>query len=228
MRLCTAKHHNRLVGAAARVLPFRRAAPAEAPRTGEGRPGGVRPLSGREAMKRFSCGALALLLAGCAGQAAIPHAGPMAVVPAPIEGPPVYSLLGEREELALSSAQVTQLDSIAEGVRAANRNVVLAARAGDGELRVESWEVQQLVARNAGLAARIRANNRAAAEAVRSVLGEEQQRRVCRMVEENRRERGEPLGGFSASASFRPGTVEVAPEDRVAWTWCGAGGARRA
>jgi hypothetical protein len=106
--------------------------------------------------------------------------------------PSVYGLIGARERLKLTSAQVTLLDSIAEAVREQNRpyadSLGRFTRSGNGgPIRMPSNDVQRrdfiVILKQMG------ENTHRGVEAVQSVLNAEQRAGACTLVAEERSER---------------------------------------
>jgi hypothetical protein len=172
------------------------------------------------------------IAAACGGQAATEGTGGpgqfrTTVLPLALEPPPVYSLLGYRDRLGLTSEQVTALDSIAIAVREANapliteleQRAILNARA-PGVLQVNPSERPLLD--------EVRENNRAAIEGVAELLTEEQQSSVCDLYQRDRSSgqfrRAPPPQGQSEDA-FRRGTTVREDTSLIvraftAWPWC--------
>lgn len=169
------------------------------------------------------------VLAGCAGNPE--PATPLQVItPLSLEPPPIYALLGHRQDLNLTSAQITQLDSIAESTREANAALVegLRTRARERASRNRSG-VLQVDEETAPLLERVRASHRRAAEAVRAVLSDEQQATTCRLFGEQRRLDAEQRGSATRDRRARRGRQGV-PADTVGgwsgrsvWPWCDQG-----
>lgn len=119
--------------------------------------------------------------------------------------PSVYALIGARERLKLTSAQVTALDSIAEAVREQNRPLTDSlrrfSRSGNGgPIRLPSNDAQRR-----DFTAILRAmgeNNRRAIDAIQARLTAEQRTSVCTMLQE---ERGQRFGGMDRRGGFGGG-----------------------
>jgi hypothetical protein len=169
---------------------------------------------------------LALTVSGCSTPRSRigSEGGPTMITPLMLEPPPVYSLLGFREKLELTSAQITSLDSIATGVHDQNGPLI-------DQLREQAIPTRNQV----GLVIpdemgptleSVRKNNRDAATAVGRVLTPEQQKSVCEILEEQRQER-DGRGGRRAQPrrSSRLGTEAdsiLASARRSVWPWCSA------
>jgi hypothetical protein len=80
-------------------------------------------------------GALALVLAGCAGPATEPASRPGTALMGPIDPPPVYALIGHRARLNLTSEQVATLDSIGQSVHQDNSPLIRRLREMRGDFR---------------------------------------------------------------------------------------------
>lgn len=133
---------------------------------------------------------LPLWLAGCASAPAVQ---PASYMPDPWVTPPrVYALIGEREELELTSQQITVLDSI--GVALAEQNATLVVRVrqiqgadGGRPRRLSNEDVDSL----RPLLEEIRDNNQAATDRVSALLLEPQERKACELAARPRSPREE-------------------------------------
>ncbi len=179
-------------------------------------------------MKRLLSALGTLALAACSSSAPPPAATAAPQQPW-VPTPPVYALIGERQELSLTSAQVTALDSIGVALAASNQPAltqIQAMQPSGGFRRTSAADVE----RARPLIDSIRENNRRAQEGVRVLLTEQQRADVCKMyapdrAEQRRREsaqrqaRQEPRGRFAAD------TVMMASMFSGPWNWCGRQGA---
>jgi len=172
-----------------------------------------------------------LLAAGCVvGGTAVPLES---VTPQPWVGPPrVYALIGERDELGLTSQQVNSLDSLGVELTEQNNRIVAQVRrlTGEDTRRGVSAETAEQVR---PLLVQVRDNNQRAQERVRNVLTAEQQRRVCTLFDgtrtrqqevdrrrrEDARERSTRGMGGTRRRGMMGDTVAIAPTR--AWSWCG-------
>ena len=137
-------------------------------------------------MKRLLPALGILALAACYSSAAPPAAaGPQQPW---VPTPPVYALIGERQELNLTSAQVTTLDSIGVALAAQNSPALrqIQEMQPTGSFRRTSAAD---VERARPLIDSIRENNRRAQDAVRVLLTEQQRTDVCRIYAPDRAER---------------------------------------
>lgn len=139
------------------------------------------------------------------------------VSPLALEPPPVYSLLGFRETLELTTEQVEALDSIAQGVEARNTPVVDSLRAIANARSGRARGLIPIDERTRPLLERVRENNRGAALAIQELLDEEQEREVCALFDQTRRERERarrprPQPAAADTALFVP---------MRGWPWCG-------
>jgi hypothetical protein len=183
-------------------------------------------------MKKMALFAMLLLLAACGGSGGA-AAGPLTLVaPLALEPPPVYSLLGYRTQLELTSEQIVSLDSIATAVRAENTSLVQELRERTTPRRGPSG-VLQVDSLNRPLLEEIRENNRLAAEAVGEVLTAEQEVEVCRLNEQERVEREEREGreGRRRVDGMGGRGRNAIPDDQIVvgflrWPWCGPAGGR--
>jgi hypothetical protein len=178
---------------------------------------------------RRSTLALLFLLAGC-GAGPDPANAPRALPPTALEPPPVYSLLGFRQEIGLTSEQVTALDSIAEAVRQENAPLVQVLRERNpvraqqrGFIVVDSVSQPALV--------QLRENNRRAVAAVGEILTPEQRTAACRVLDQSQRDRMARRGSSQQSTRARqgrePGRMEPGDTAWVrgagGWAWCTPG-----
>jgi hypothetical protein len=181
---------------------------------------------------RFFALIVPLVAAACGGQAATEGTGTVGqfrttVLPLALEPPPVYSLLGFRDRLGLTSEQVVALDSIAMAVREANTPLI-----GEIERRAivntRTPGVLQVNPAERNLVDEVRENNRAAIEGVSEVLTSEQQTMVCDL-NQRERERGQFRGGAAPQAmsedAFRRGAVirqdtSLVVRAFTVWPWC--------
>ncbi|HEX8696456.1 MAG TPA: hypothetical protein VF746_28820 [Longimicrobium sp.] len=184
-------------------------------------------------MKRIYPALALLVLAACAGRRDPAPAGEErpAVLSAGTAPPPVYALLGYRDRLALSSAQVNALDSIGAWLDTANRPLLAQLgelRDGDRSRRRPGGAGSARPGDRAWpILLRLAENNGAAATRVRAVLSAEQRERVCELFA-LLHERRAPRGGRSAPSLARqtgPGAPGGAAygfrEGRgPAWPWC--------
>lgn len=157
-----------------------------------------------------------LMLAACGAPPPVP---PTAAEPAvaPLQPPPVFALIGQRETLELTSEQISALDSIGRWNSSANETVTRDPRVRDmrpGDPAVDS--VTRV----------IRQNNLQAARGVETLLSDEQRRQVCEMFQpEGRRDgraaprgaQGRPRTGAQGRAG-RPGMME--DRQLSVWPWC--------
>lgn len=160
-----------------------------------------------------------LIVAACGPTQTTYPAG--AVNPLALEPPPIYSLLGYRERLELTSGQVEALDSIAQDVKRRNDplvdslRVVAAARSGRARGIIPITDETRPVLE------RVRDQNRAAVISVQDVLSQEQQTQVCQLFEQTRQDRER-----SSRERDRP-RQQIAPADTAlflpirGWSWCG-------
>jgi hypothetical protein len=141
--------------------------------------------------------------------------------------PSVYGLIGERQRLALTGAQVTTLDSIAVVLAAANDSLRRSVReAWDGDRPrpgTERWE------RTRPALTQIAQNNRAAAVLVQSTLTEEQRRLACEIQAEQRARRpagpvrAAPRGSRRIGGRQRDEMADSVVLRRAdGWPWCPA------
>jgi hypothetical protein len=169
-------------------------------------------------MRKIAFASLLIVAACGPAQTAFP-AG--AVNPLALEPPPIYSLLGYRDRLSLTSEQVEALDSIAQDVKRRNDPLVDSLRAVADARSGRSRGIIPITDETRPALERVRDQNRAAAAAVQDVLSDEQQTQVCRLFEETRQDRLRSRGDRA-----RP-VGQVAPADtslflsRQSWPWCG-------
>jgi hypothetical protein len=163
--------------------------------------------------------------------------------------PSVYALIGARERLRLTSAQVTALDSIAEAVREQNRPLTDSLRRftrspNGGPIRMPTNDAQR---RDFITYLRMMsANNRRGIDAIQALLTPEQRTGVCGMLQEERGmygyggegRRGGGFGGRGGEGGRGGGMYGRGMPDEMrgdsigertgfgGWPWCG-GGMRR-
>lgn len=189
-------------------------------------------------MIRMMAVAALALAAACGGAGAAPQEGPApqqgaGELPGGLRGgsaPNVFALLGARQQLSLTSAQVTVLDSI--GRTWSVRNDSLQRQLGDrGADRTDLTVVRPLLERMA-------ANNQEANGAIESVLNAEQRRIACTLQPPQGPERrvpppsgrvqdgGRRPGGFGGPGGRmgpgRPGEPMPQMQARRGWPWCSA------
>jgi hypothetical protein len=174
---------------------------------------------------------LLVLVAGLAACATAESAGPVAtlVTPVSLTPPPIYSLLGYRAELDLTSEQVIALDSIAQRTQRENAALVQELRQLSVDRSRGGPVVLQVQPEGVPVLERIRESNRGALQEVETVLTAEQQEASCRVARQSRgrdvrseRARQEAQRQQSRRA---PGVV---PADTLMggmrgriWPWCG-------
>jgi hypothetical protein len=179
----------------------------------------------------LACAAV-FLLAGCGGPAATPaNVTPEAGVdPAALVAPPVYSLLGFRDRLSLTSEQVARLDSIGGWLDVANRRAQAELRTASsdrdrGQPRGGMFgrQAPQRTPEELAVLDSLATNNRSAVESVRETLTEEQRERVCELVRPATEEGGRRQGGGrqqqSGGRDGQPGTMMMMG-GRYIWPWC--------
>lgn len=175
-------------------------------------------------MRIFVAAMLTVFFAGCGAGPNAANA-PRAVTPIALEPPPVYSLLGYRDEIGLTSAQVTALDSIAEGVRRENAPLVQQLRERN-PARAQQRGFILVDSASQPVLEELRQNNRQAVAAVGEVLTAEQRTTACRLIDQSQRDRMTRRGAQEARARQRRAPGRVEPEDtawiggRGGWTWC--------
>jgi hypothetical protein len=176
-------------------------------------------------MKRLLTATGILALAACYSSAPPPVTTPQQPW---VPTPPVYALIGERQDLNLTSAQVTTLDSIGVALAASNQPAltqIQSMQPTGGFRRTSAADVE----RARPLIDSIRENNRRAQQRVQALLTEQQRTDVCKMyapdrAEQRRREsaqreaRQQPRGRFEADTMMA--TLFSGP-----WSWCGRQGA---
>lgn len=174
-------------------------------------------------MKRLTWALGILALAACYSSAPPPaQTGPQQPW---VPTPPVYALIGERQELNLTSAQVTALDSIGVALAAQNQPAltrIQQLQPSGGFRRTSAADVE----RTRPLVDSIRENNRRAQEAVRALLTEQQRAGACRLyapdrAEQRRRESAMRQARQAPRGRFDADTV-IAAMFRGPWTWCGS------
>jgi hypothetical protein len=128
----------------------------------------------------------------------------------------VYAVLGHREQLGLSSAQVAAIDSIGDWLQRGNAPLLDSLRLrGDGRSALPGDSADAVMER-------IRANQRAAVDGVAAALTAEQRGRVCEIFAERRGERGRGRGSRpSLARRSRVSARDTLPGGpRARWGWC--------
>lgn len=144
-----------------------------------------------------------------------------AVNPLALDPPPVYSLLGYRDRLSLTSEQVEALDSIAQEVKRRNDPLVDSLRAVADARSGRARGIIPITDETRPLLERVRDQNREAANAVQDVLTDDQEVQVCQLLDQQRQDRTRRRGERD-----RP-LPEIAPADTAlfmplrGWPWCG-------
>jgi hypothetical protein len=169
--------------------------------------------------------ALVFVLAGC-GAVQDPASAPRAVTPIALEPPPVYSLLGFRQEMGLSSQQVTALDSVAEGVRRENAPLVQHLR-DQNTARAEQRGFIVVDSASQPVLEQLRENNQSAVAAVGEILNPQQRTVACRLFDESRRDRmtrqsrqAQEARAREARARARMDRIDTGLATGGPWTWC--------
>lgn len=173
------------------------------------------------------------LAAACGGGTAPPRDGPAprgpgegpggvaGPMPAGVGGggPNVFALIGARERLSLTGAQVTDLDSIGRSWSVVNDSVQRELRRRGERTPVET--VHPLLLRMAE-------NNDAANRAVEALLNEEQRRVACTLPNAQPEARRPPVSrppvnrpsDRRAGARRQPGDSVPGMRMRRGWPWC--------
>jgi Spy/CpxP family protein refolding chaperone len=170
--------------------------------------------------RRTATAAALLFLAACTSSAPSGSPGPARMTPdtadfsmearGPGRAPPTFGLIGQREKLGLTSAQVTSIDSVGEDLRVHNEALLRHLRALQDSLggrdRMTARTEQQLLDRGGPEFAQLRANNLQATRAIFDVLTPEQRVTTCSMIRagttgmgegrSSSRQRGEGPGGY--------------------------------
>jgi hypothetical protein len=149
---------------------------------------------------------------------------PTMVTPLMLEPPPIYSILGFRDKIQLTSAQITSLDSIATWVHDENVPLIQELREGATPTRNQVGMVIPDSLRPKLDA--VRTNNRTAASGVGKVLTTTQQQSACQIFEEQAQERDSDRG--RGNGSPRPRTSRLGSEAdsilasarRSVWPFC--------
>ncbi len=164
--------------------------------------------------------AVLLVLTGCYA-APDPANAPRALPPTAVEPPPVYALLGYRQEIGLTSEQVTALDSIAEAVRRENAPLVQQLRQQNPARAQQRGFILVDSAAQPALN-QLRENNRRASAAVGEVLSPEQRTTACRVLTQSQRDRMARRGAQQQQQTRQRVGGNVVQAD-TAWTRGGAG-----
>lgn len=194
-------------------------------------------MTGRDRRPRVPIIAAALALAvvtacGTMG-GGLPDNAVAVASPLSLEGPPIYSLLGFRSDLNLTSEQITALDSIALAVRDENRELIAELRAVDGG-RDAVGGTFVVTEHGRPIFETIRANHMNAVGAVRELLDETQREEVCEIVARPGQQRAQSGRGprQQSDQGTRPASADSVDERTrlsrpVTWDWCPAPGEQR-
>lgn len=138
-------------------------------------------------MKRLIVAAV-LALSAC-GPASHGSGRPAVVSPLVLDPPPIYSLLGFRDRLSLTPAQVEALDSLAMAVTRQNAPAVDSLRAIADARPGRTRGTIFLDERSRPLLERVRSRNQEAAAAVQDLLEPAQREEVCALADRRREDR---------------------------------------
>lgn len=170
---------------------------------------------------------IALGLGACGGGAGGESAASYTLVPPlALEPPPVYSLLGYRDRINLTSEQITRLDSIAIALREENAPLVAELRE-NARLQSRSGGGLQVQAAQRPLLDQIRENSTEAIEAVGELLTEDQEEEICKIYEDERVDRTDRQRRSERRSRRR--RARGMPADSLVfrgfrgWPWCGEG-----
>lgn len=159
---------------------------------------------------------LITMLTACAGSGE-PPPGELPIAAAPLSGPSVYALLGEREDLGLTSAQISALDSIGTWLSTANREL----RDDVGGVRRDRTSPDDLPEATRSALDRIRDNNAQAMRGIEATLTPDQRDSVCRMERERRERRAEERSDRPDRPQPTRGRFDVrGPGGEMLWSWC--------
>lgn len=177
--------------------------------------------------RSFALICLGLAVSGCSASSPR-NAGngpdmPTMITPLMLQPPPIYSILGFRDKIQLTSAQITSLDSIATWVHDQNLPLIQQLREKATPTRNQIGLVipdEQKPTLDA-----VRANNRTAAAAVGKVLTPAQQQSACEIFAEQaqeRNDRGRGDGGVRPRSSRLGSEADsiLASARRSTWPFC--------
>ncbi len=159
---------------------------------------------------------LAALVAtvSCGSSGSLPSNTLAVVTPLTLTPPPIYSLLGFRVDLRLTSTQIAALDSIAQRVEEENRALIDELQRTSEPRRRQTGAL--VVTRDGEpLLAAIRSNQREAGDAVGAILDEQQRTTVCRLFE-----RPDRRGQEGRRTSVDSDSVQSGLQQPVGWAWC--------
>ncbi len=161
-------------------------------------------------VKLIASSMVILLSVGCAAPQPQPEPEDRDRTVLRVQAPPVYALLGEREELRLTSEQVATIDSIGRWLHEANAPHLLTLNGAPGERTVA--EEDTLLA----LLEEIHENNSSAGAAIEDLLNDTQEAQVCEMFAEDLEEERETreMRRREAHTDSIIGALTV-------WPWCG-------
>jgi hypothetical protein len=170
-----------------------------------------------------------LSLAACGGQPE-PAEGPVPAGERPVVidltgsgTPAIRGLIGERQRLGLTGAQVTTLDSLAIVLAAANDSLRRGMVEATPAQRSRPGATQAHLERNLPALQTIAQNNRAAGLLVQQVLTEEQRRIACEIQVEDEASRPRPARTPSRPPTRIGGRAtrdDSIPQPRRGWPWC--------
>jgi hypothetical protein len=181
-------------------------------------------------MKRTIVTLALLALAACGAQPEPPAEGPLPAGERPVVidmtgggTPSIRGLIGERQRLALTGAQVTTLDSLAIVLAAANDSLRAGMVEATPAQRSRPGATQAQWERNLPALQTIAQNNRAAGLLVQQVLTEDQRRIACEIQAEDearrpRAARTPPRPPTRIGGRVIPG--DSIPEPQRGWPWC--------
>jgi hypothetical protein len=171
------------------------------------------------AIGKLTLAVAAFAMTACAASTGLPPDA-VVVTPLTLEPPPIYSLLGYRADLELTSEQIAALDSIGQAVRDENRELIEELRRSSAERRNMGGA---LVVSEEGrpVLEAIRENQREAVNAVSRLLDETQRDRVCELSNrDNARNRPEASARQARSRRGAPNLEGDALQRPIGWNWC--------
>lgn len=168
-----------------------------------------------------------LLLAACGGRREPPPAStdpsePSIATVTTLRTPPIYALLGFRDRLQLTSAQITAIDSIGQQVSRANGPLVSELREAMNE-RAARRSRRDLDDEERANFRTVRDNNQRAIQGIQGVLTDEQERIVCELWQDDPRE----AAARRARVRGRDGRMIAPLLSRPPWPWCAPPAAAR-
>lgn len=154
------------------------------------------------------------------GSSGLPESTVAVVTPVALASPPIYSLLGYRSDLQLSSEQIAALDSIAQDVQKTNGDLAEELSRMSDRPRTPTGAFV-VMPEGEPILDQLRHNQKAAGEAVGELLSEDQRNRVCELFDRDGRARRSSGGNSATRQSAQRRDVDNRVLGPAGWPWCG-------